>query len=665
MKRLLYRFKKVRFFGHRYLLLFGFFTLLAMAWSGLGLTYFNFLASQDFVNAAVWKIGFLINLTVALQVLYRTWGRVILNRYVRLLVFVLLNGLSIVVSFHILRYGYWVYQTVPLEGVWFTLKWPLILGLVTTVLLAQLPPLIYYYMTVYFALWRPLRQFTKSRGGDAAFASVATYRDKNVRYVPNSGGRTKAFILGSTTVEHDPFSRLVGDANDVNCLTVGGIGSGKSSTLIYTVLSTFIGAVVCLDPKGEFSKATIQRRSECKGSFSGKTYMLDPFLVNPELPSSFLNPLSEIDKDDPKSVGIVLAIAEACVLDDPDGKNAFFTDSARNLISGAIAFVLCTMPEEQHTLPVVFDKLYGISESGESSTKLFEDFIFEMSLTPGLGGLAQQASKDLTDMGERTRGSVLSTVAISLKWIADPFMRSYLEQPSSFSLKNFGLGSDTPTAYVVLPFGKMESHKRFFRLMMTLGIGYMRDRQEKPRTPCLFLLDEMPQLGQVPSIAAAYSTMRSSGIRLWGFCQNWSQLKTIYGEEAHNFISASTTIFMGVSDTETSTLVSDMLGETTLKNGDTHKLLTPSEVTRILDKGANRQIVFPGKESGGRESMPYLLERLSYVFYSSDFRHHFGHAAYYPKEHLSPDPLAQLYAKVLSLFSSASGSNLGQASDPV
>lgn len=91
------------------------------------------------------------------------------------------------------------------------------------------------------------------------FLKGATYHDKDVCYVANSGGRTNSFIVVNTTPEYDPFTRLVGDSNDVNMLTFGGIGLGKYSTLIYSVLAAFIGPVLCLDPKGEHATTTMQR----------------------------------------------------------------------------------------------------------------------------------------------------------------------------------------------------------------------------------------------------------------------------------------------------------------------------------------------------------------------------------------------------------------------
>ena len=81
----------------------------------------------------------------------------------------------------------------------------------------------------------------------------------------------------------------------------------------------------------------------------------------------------------------------------------------------------------------------------------------------------------------------------------------------------------------------------------------------------LFVVDEAPIVGSMPSINDAIGIGRGYGIRLQFYFQSTGQLKTCFPDgQEHTLLSNTSQIFFGVNDNATATLVSDRLGERTI-----------------------------------------------------------------------------------------------------
>lgn len=649
-------FKNLPFFGMRYLFLVVVCFLVALVWS-LGATlYFHWFKNHDFISIYVCRIGLYSIIGLLFLIFNETWGRVYTHRYLRAVLMFLLQGMAVLALLGIAHSIYQLYGLLSLENLWVVLKWRVLFLVIVPLFLAEAFPQIYYEGVKRFSMWRLFRQFNKGKGGSAAFASIGNYKDKTISYIPSSGGRSANILLGSTTFEYDPYARFIKEDSDSNLLTIAGIGSGKSTTVIYPVLSTYSGSVLCIDPKAEHFRATHKRRSQQAGKFKGVTYQLDPFGVNASAgyQSHSYNPLSEIDINSPHALGLINTIAEACVMEESDEKNIYFTETGRNLIAGVIAYILASFPKRYHTLPMVLDVINGIDPKlGIADPERFKQLLREMKCCDAGGGVAQRAATTLSNCGDRERGAILSTIARSMNWIGDVLMREQLTAgQSDFKFADVGADGRCTTVYIVIPLGKMESQKRWLRVLTSLSIALIRERDAKPAISTLFLIDEAPQLGYMAVIKNSYATMRSFGIRLWCFAQNWSQLKALYGDNAYTFIANSTTQFFGVGDIQTAKLISESLG-TNMVDGSSRPLMAAAELLTSVSKETNRQIILPAKETEKRDNLPYFLERLTYVHYRNDFRHYAGHESYYPADNLSSDKLALVKAKIAFFFSIA------------
>jgi len=541
---------------------------------------------------------------------------------------------------------------IPLE----TVLWIVGLRFIIPVALAILP--VYLIIKLQKLSEHPKYRelFLEGRGGSSSWATINTYEQMGVyienlgtsSYPPDKTGlHSKHIILGRSLFDDDPQRRIVGVKDDAHMLTIGMTGAGKSSTVLWPNLAIYEGSAIILDPKGEHAKYTYCRRSNAEKlkdkGINGRTkkhfpvgecYMLDPFGINANtgIPSSFYNPLAEINIHRDDCTKYLDAIADGCILEEKSKHGEHFTERAKTFLKGLIVHVMTTQPKENHHLPFIVDMFYGIDPelkfaNPERFTKLLED----MALNNAVGGLPQQGALGITNVGSNERGSYMSTIARSLEWCSDPSMRKHLIK-SDFSFENFGLkNSDIKyagryeyirlieTVYIVIPLGQMKKYSRWLRIITTLAIECIRSQPKKAiEKPTLFVLDEFPQLaGSLEIVKNGIVTLRSEGIKLWVLIQNIGQLQAIYEEEWSTFVGNSNVQVFGVKrgDMATAEWLSKTLGTRLRKeknqiSGSERMLLTPDQIFFRLSKEKNTQIVLP-VESG----LPMRLERIAYKPY--------------------------------------------------
>jgi type IV secretory pathway TraG/TraD family ATPase VirD4 len=203
-------------------------------------------------------------------------------------------------------------------------------------------------------------------------------------------------------------------------------------------------------------------------------------------------------------------------------------------------------------------------------------------------------------MGDRERGSVLSTLARSLKWVSDPAMREQLKD-SGLRFSDVASGK-VKTVWIVLPTRCMDEYARWMRCLINISIRIIESQKKKPKRAVVYVLDEFPKMhGSLEAIEDGIVTLRSAKIKLWPFIQNISQLMRDYPSNWQTFVSSSTVQCFGVNDIETARFISSLLGEKiqTRKEGKRIVsevpclLMTPTEVIRELGKTSPMQIVIP------------------------------------------------------------------------
>ena len=484
------------------------------------------------------------------------------------------------------------------------------------------------------------RWFVYGKGGSSRWAGPKTYdkRQHGLKGLgtPSASIQTDRIFLGRTLLDDDPRMKLISIKDDSHMLTIGMTGSGKSTTVLYPNLAMYSGSVIVLDPKGEHAMQTYRRRSSKAWLYEvgiigntekhfpqGRAFVLDPFKETKGFPYSSFNPLLEINITSDRCREMIAAIADGCIPGEGD-RNRHFTENAKLFLEGVIAHVLSKHPPEHHNLPYLLDLFLGINQEGRADPEALNELLIRMRLNDAAGRLPQHAAATLDGMGDRERGSVLSTLSRSLKWAGDPAMRKHLVT-SDLSFWEIGTNSIKPdTVYIVLPDGLIESQMRWLRVLVGVVIVAQRNRKSKPDTPTLFILDEFPRLGgNIEAVEHGIVTLRSAKVKLWPFIQNIGQLERDYPKSWRVFAGRANVQIFGVSygDDQTAEWISSVLGsavyektkrkwywpfkKTTISTRN-NQLYTASEVTQELGKTANMQIVLPSS------GFPMRLERLAY-----------------------------------------------------
>ena len=339
---------------------------------------------------------------------------------------------------------------------------------------------------------------------------------------------------------------------DAHLLTVAPGRSGKGVGTIIPNLLTLDRPVICIDPKGENAAITLRAR----GAF-GQVHLLDPFEVVNKGQRATFNPLDRIDPASPDVADDVNALADALVYDPPGSESdAHWNEEAKALISGLLLFIVSVQPPEHRNLITLRELL-------TTSPADFQTTLSMMQKSPELAfGLVARAANRFAGKSDREASGVLSAAQRHTHFLDSPRMVQTLSA-SSFTFRDLKQGA--PTVFLVLPPEHFGTYNRWLRLLVTQGLREL-STGGKPEKRVLFLMDEFAALGHLASIEQAMGLMAGYGIQLWPILQDIHQLQSIYGKRAGTFLSnAGVLQFFGVNDYETAKLVSEMLGQTTVK----------------------------------------------------------------------------------------------------
>ncbi len=353
--------------------------------------------------------------------------------------------------------------------------------------------------------------------------------------------------------------KLVRFSDDAHVMTIAPTGAGKGTTSIIPNLLVWPDSVFVIDPKGENVARTISQRHKLN---AGKVYLLDPFGIVKGAPKAIrarFNPLDFIDLGD---AGITQAdrLADALIIREKDGENAYFSNEARALLRALI-------------LHVKTDELYHgqrhlgkVNEIACDPLRLLgdEDEPGELQENPAFDGLIARTAKRMAAKGDREGPAVWSTLQANLsQFLDDPRIAANLSETSFDFLQ---LTRDRISVFAVLPVQYLETFNRWLRLLVGAALDRLYHGMADGKAPpvaALFLLDEFAHLGNLEAIRTAYGVARGAGVKLWAILQSLSQLDDIYGEHGReNLIANSGAIeVFNTFDNKGCKYFSEMAGE--------------------------------------------------------------------------------------------------------
>lgn len=372
---------------------------------------------------------------------------------------------------------------------------------------------------------------------------------------------------------------MIGSRDDRHVLTIAGSRAGKGISCITPNLILYPGSVVVIDPKGENARITAARRGAgsavCEGMGQSVT-VLDPYNTTglPETYKGSWNPLDVLNSASFDFIDRAASIAAALVVVTKP-EDAHFDESARQFIKALILYVALHYEGDDRSLLTVHNLLLegpraefeawkaaqGAEEVGDLTA--FDYLLESMKQERRFEGVISGAAATLDDMGDRERGSVLSTARRNLEWIERPAMQAVLKR-STIQLEKLKSDPNGQSLYLCLPPQRMADCGRWLRMVIAACLESCYDTTEPPASghPVLFLLEEFPILEHMKIIETAAGYAAGFGVKLWVIIQDLSQLKRHYKDGWETFVGNAGVIqAFGNSDATTLDYLSKRLGQ--------------------------------------------------------------------------------------------------------
>jgi type IV secretion system protein VirD4 len=323
---------------------------------------------------------------------------------------------------------------------------------------------------------------------------------------------------------------------------LGGSGTGKSTCFVNPSLDSWEDAMLVVDINGtsaEFYEALKKPKRPHK-TLSMVEGLNTDFRYEP---------FSIIRKTSPTSYKAIrkLALEIIPLLPNEDGKTKYFIDTARNVLTGALAnyFDLGT---------TFIDALVAINDTP-----------FELLASNIKTELKDKYMSQVAYIKNMSENDMVSSVISVLKQHLIPLV----QDPEVF--KVFSIDENTPSEnivtwedietyniFIAVDENEIEEKSSAIRLLLSQAICYLRGRpskhspQGKLLKPCLLMLDEFPLYGRLDSIEDAIATLRKRNVAVAIFVQDLSQIDTHYSVLGRRTILSNCDyqIFLGSNDLE-------------------------------------------------------------------------------------------------------------------
>ncbi len=389
-------------------------------------------------------------------------------------------------------------------------------------------------------------------------------------------------------------------------------------SLIIPNLLQYTGSTIVIDPKGENAWITAAYRR----SIGQKVVILDPwgevnrrygqFADELETVARF-NPFSILDPASPHYPDDVAYLADALIIN--QGKDPHWDDSARELVSGIIAYLI-EMPELRPKASPSLLRQF-LSEPPEFLQKVASTARDDL-------GAESVAARKLARFSTISREieSILSTALTQTAMLDSAALAANMAE-SDFSFDDLTTGK--ATIYLVLPVDKLQTYGRWLRLMVSIAIRTVARNDQPLDQPVAFILDEFGTIGALRAVSQAYGLMAGMQMVLWVFVQDFVQLRRDYPDDWETFIGNSEAVtFFGVMDQFTAKYLSEMLGTTTRERitvataqlrerGETNAMqVNDREFSVPLLRPEQIRGMHSGRGIAIRREYPMLFERIVY-----------------------------------------------------
>jgi type IV secretory pathway TraG/TraD family ATPase VirD4 len=401
--------------------------------------------------------------------------------------------------------------------------------------------------------------FLSGRKATAKFASLL--ETMSLVYKPNQ------IFLGRLSLFGIPLFQPVGinNPNGRHITMVAGTGSGKTTQLM-TMLGLHNGNMFVVDCDAQMYNALKRRQGYGGDGISGKgkqVFVLDPYHQADIGVSACWNPIEEIDAaveqhGEDMAVDAAVSLANG-LIKIIETRNAWVYTGARQFMTGLILYVWRYSPPEYRNLLRVRELLtQGLQDDDLAEYDSFEVLLEAMKMKGGK--IAEAAASMSGKSGERnhSRESAIDQTS----WISLPQIARTLTH-SDFRCRD--LKTKDASLFIVAPVTDIRDKlSGWVRALTIMTMEAFQKTPGKPKSPCLFAIDEMPSLGKIDSFVDASAVFRKYGIQLITITQDVEKLRKTYPDEWKSFLGGSQcVIWMANEEDETLDYLSKRLGKAT------------------------------------------------------------------------------------------------------
>ena len=306
--------------------------------------------------------------------------------------------------------------------------------------------------------------------------------------------------------------------------------SGKGVGIVIPNLLTYRESIVVLDIKQENFDLT----SGFRAAHGQEIYLFNPY--SEEGRTHRWNPLTYVSSNPKFWVADLTTLATIIYPNNPEGKDQFFKNQAKNTF---VALGLFMLERRQHEIesgcptyflsPVSFGELYRMS-TAQSGT--LRDHFNELIQVEYLSDSTRNAFSGMLSLNEEVFASVAGTFKEPLL----PWLNPVVDMATSaddFLITD--VRKRRMTIYVCLPPNKLPESQLmvnlFFSQLINENTRELPQNNPELKHQCLLLMDEFTSIGRVEIIAKAVGYMAGYNLRLFPIIQSLSQLDSTYGKE--------------------------------------------------------------------------------------------------------------------------------------
>ncbi len=384
--------------------------------------------------------------------------------------------------------------------------------------------------------WMPIAEAWKQYSAPAGLILGEAYRpDEN----PKRAG--KADLLRWAPTGH--------------LLTCSGSGGGKGISVVVPNALTWAGPLVITDPAGE----TLEIVRATRKAMGRKLRVL-----NLDPGTDGMNVLAWIDPQGERFIEDVRTVVEWMSLEQggEDDKNAAFKAAGKNLITCLILYVLSAKEVPAHARTLATVRRYISRPDLPDFLKMLSGLheLAHGAVADLAGGVLQAAGAKETFSGIAFNAE--SCTAFLMSPAKERLLSGAVPPAQRFSPTDI-LDGDTDV-FICLPVTSLETEPQVARVILGSLLTAIYNQGHR-RHDTLFLLDEMPRLGQMKVLKTARDFGRKFGIVLWAVIQDLGQLEEAWGKEGAKGWLATPVIrqFFGVADDDTAEMISSMCGDFT------------------------------------------------------------------------------------------------------